>query len=106
MLVLIQLNCTEVMCLMVKYEFVSSVHNPLYCSGMDGVLGCFGTLLKQDLKRFEIFKSESSLVLYTVYCAKTSKYAFSLHCSTGDCVHYCRIHIRPSNTSLQCISIE
>ena len=40
----IQLKCSEVMCLMVEYEFNSSVHNPLYCSGVDGVLGCFGTV--------------------------------------------------------------
>jgi hypothetical protein len=34
---------------MVEYEFDSSVRNPLYCSGVDGILGCFGTtVLRQS----------------------------------------------------------
>ena len=41
-LLFVKLKCTEVMSLMVKCEFDSDVHNPLYsCSGVDGVLGCF-----------------------------------------------------------------
>ena len=32
------------MCLMVKYEFDSSVHNLLYCSGLDRILDNFGTV--------------------------------------------------------------
>ena len=33
------------MCLMVKYEFDSNLHNSSYCSGVDGVLGCFFSIL-------------------------------------------------------------
>ena len=43
-LLFIKLKCSDVMCLMVKYEFDSSVHNPSYYSGVDRVLGCFGTV--------------------------------------------------------------
>ena len=40
-----QLKWSEVMCLMVEYEFDSGVRNPLYCSrGVDGILDFFGTV--------------------------------------------------------------
>ena len=39
-----KLKCTEVKSLMVNCEFDSDVHNPSYCSGVEGVLGCFGTV--------------------------------------------------------------
>ena len=76
-LLFIQLKCSAVMCLMVEYEFESSLHNPLYCSGVDGVLGCFGTvhsIHNKTWKDLKFSKSESSIVLCTVHCAKASKY--------------------------------
>ena len=61
---------------------------------------------KQDLKKFKIFKVRvKSCFVYCVLC-QHSRVCHPHHRSTRDCVHYCRIYIRPSNTSLQCISIE
>ena len=38
------------MSLMVKCDFDSDVYNPSYCSGVEGVLECFGTVHSTENK--------------------------------------------------------
>ena len=50
-LLFVKLKCTEVMSLMVKCEFDSDVHNPSYCSGMDGVLQYLNVLAQYTVQK-------------------------------------------------------
>ena len=41
------------MCLMIKYGFGSIVHNASYCSGIDGIVRCFGTVYSRQTKTWK-----------------------------------------------------
>ena len=77
---------------------------------MKGTPSTWVLLSRNSQYKYELLLQlyQSSLVLYTVYCANTSKYAVDATAVRGIVytTRYCWIHIWPSNTSLHAFQLN